>query len=111
MVDGEYLWRGVKTTHFTSFVQNIVIISSIAIQTKIIELVLVHLAQPNVRVFRVLVHRRVATALLLLPLKVSTRGKLSGRARSVRVHAGGNRFLVYSRFCIRLPSAALPSLK
>jgi hypothetical protein len=48
--------------------------------------------------------------LLLLP-KVSTRGKLSGRAKSVRVHVGGNRFLVYSVFCYRLPSAALPSFK
>jgi hypothetical protein len=54
MVDGEYLWRGVKTTHFTSFVQNIVIISYIAIRTK--------------RVFRVLVHRRVATALMTASL-------------------------------------------
>ena len=34
-------------------------------------------------------------------------GKLSGRAKSVCVH----RFLAISRFCNRLPSAALPSLK
>ena len=47
MVDGEYLWMGVKTTHFTHFIQNIVIISYIAIRTKTIEiLVLVHIAQP-----------------------------------------------------------------
>ena len=44
-------------------------------------------------------------------LKVSKRGKLSGRAKSVRVHVGGNRFLVYSCFSNRLPSAALPSSK
>ena len=52
-----------------------------------------------------------AAAAWRLPPNVSTRGKLSGRAKSVRVHVGGNRFLVFSRFCNRLPSAALPSLK
>jgi hypothetical protein len=33
-----------------------------------------------------------------LPPKASTRGKLSSRAKSVRVHVGGNCFLVFSRF-------------
>ena len=47
IVNGEFLWREVKTTHFTRFVQNIVIISYILIRTKNIEIrVLVHIAQP-----------------------------------------------------------------
>ena len=34
------------------------------------------------------------------------KAELSGMAKYVRVHVGGNHFLVYSRFCNRLPSAA-----
>ena len=52
----------------------------------------------------------VFKTLLLPPPNISTRGSLSGSAKSGRFHVGGNRYLVYSRFCNRLSAAALSSL-